>query len=385
MKVIVHFCRYATGLLFIFSGLIKLNDPAGTQIKMDEYFEVFAHDFSPLFEHFVPLALPIAIIMCVLEVVLGVALLFLYRMKATTWALLGIIVFFSFLTFYSAYFNKVTDCGCFGDAIKLTPWQSFGKDVVLTLLILVLFLNKNNLKTTFSEKLGAAVVGGATILSCFAAYWAIAHLPFIDFRPYKIGDSIPENMKMPPNARPDRFAVRMYTLTNAVTKEVKTMPDTTYMNSGIWEDTTWAVTATTDPVLLEKGDRPKITDYSLTDSDGQDITNFTFEGNKLIIVVRQVEDANKDCFPAINTLVKELELSPLKVIPLAITSSDGAKFEEFRHSVQLAIPYYFTDNTVLKTIMRSNPGVWLLKDGVVKGKWHYNDVPTAKQVTGLLQ
>ena len=297
---------------------------------------------------------------------------------------MGLILFFSFLTFYSAYFNKVTDCGCFGDAIKLSPWQSFRKDVVLTIMIGILFWDRKNLIPTFSNKLGEYAVVISLVLSCFAAYWAIAHLPFIDFRPYGVGANIPENMKMPANPKPDVFATRMYTLTNAVSKEVKTMADSTYMNSGIWKDTTWAVTATTEPVLLEKGDRPKITDYSLTDSDGNNKTDYTFEGNKLIIIVRQVETADKGCFTAINKLVKDLETANPKVETLAITSADGPKFEEFRHEVQLAVPYYFTDNTVLKTIMRSNPGVWLLQNGTVKGKWHYNDIPTAEQVLKLI-
>lgn len=385
MKTFVHLCQYFTGLLFIFSGLIKLNDPVGTQIKMEEYFEVFAHDFSPFFEHFVPLALPIAIIMCVFEVVLGVALLFLYRMKITGWALLTLILFFSFLTFYSAWFNKVTDCGCFGDAIKLTPWQSFRKDVILTILIGILFYNRKNLVPTFSNRLGLVAVSVSFVLSCWAAWYAVAHQPFIDFRPYKIGANIPENMKMPANAKPDVFAPRVYTLTNLVSKEVKTMPDSTYMNSGIWKDTTWEVTHSTDPVLLEKGDRPKITDYNVTDTDGADKTQYTFEGNKLIILIRQVDQADKECFPVINSLVKGLEKQPVKVEPLVLTSTDGARFEVFRHQVQLAVPYYFTDNTVLKTIARSNPAVWLLQNGTVKGKWHYHDIPTTDEVTALLK
>jgi uncharacterized membrane protein YphA (DoxX/SURF4 family) len=136
MRTVYHIIAFLVGGLFIFSGLIKINDPVGTQIKLEEYFEVFTQDFGPFFHFFVPYALPIAVAMCVLEVVLGVALWVGFRPRLTRWSLLALIVFFTFLTFYSAYFNKVTDCGCFGDAIKLTPWQSFGKDVVLTGLIL---------------------------------------------------------------------------------------------------------------------------------------------------------------------------------------------------------------------------------------------------------
>src|SRR5687767_2713924 len=138
-KSIDLFSRFFVGGLFIFSGLIKLNDPIGTKIKMEEYFEVFAEDFGSFFHYFIPYALEIGFILIVLEVVLGVAVLLYYRMNVTTIILLALTIFFGFLTFYSAYFNKVTDCGCFGDAIKLTPWQSFIKDITLMVFVLHLF------------------------------------------------------------------------------------------------------------------------------------------------------------------------------------------------------------------------------------------------------
>src|SRR5687767_14170823 len=138
-KIIDQFSRFFVGGLFIFSGLIKLNDPIGTEIKLEEYFEVFATDFGSFFHAFIPYAMEIGMIMIVLEIVLGVAVLINYRMNLSTKLLLALLVFFTFLTFYSAYFNKVTDCGCFGDAIKLTPWQSFYKDIILMVFVLHLF------------------------------------------------------------------------------------------------------------------------------------------------------------------------------------------------------------------------------------------------------
>ena len=146
MKIIYTLSRYLVGVLFIFSGLIKINDPVGTQIKLEEYFEVFSSDFTPLFEYLVPLALFLSVILCTLEVIIGIALILNYRMKITSSILLSLIVFFTFLTFYSAYFNKVTDCGCFGDAIKLTPWESFTKDIILLLFSLIIFFLTNKFK-----------------------------------------------------------------------------------------------------------------------------------------------------------------------------------------------------------------------------------------------
>src|SRR5699024_1522707 len=135
--------RIIVGVLFIFSGLIKVNDPVGTAIKLEEYFEVFSTDISSFFLIFIPYALFLSVFLSVLEVILGLAILLWYRSRATIWTLLLIIIFFTFLTFYSAYFNKVTDCGCFGYDIKLTLWQSFIKDIILLVLRLVLFFNMN--------------------------------------------------------------------------------------------------------------------------------------------------------------------------------------------------------------------------------------------------
>jgi uncharacterized membrane protein YphA (DoxX/SURF4 family) len=140
MKIIQQAARVAVGALFIFSGLIKLNDPTGTAIKLEEYFQVFSQDIAAFFDFFIPAALFLAIVLSVLEVVLGIALLIAYRMRITAMLLLIIIVFFTFLTFYSAQFEKVTDCGCFGDAIPLTPWQSFYKDVILLTLIVIIVI-----------------------------------------------------------------------------------------------------------------------------------------------------------------------------------------------------------------------------------------------------
>src|SRR5688572_15946259 len=181
-RIVDEVSRYLVGGLFIFSGLIKLNDPIGTRIKMEEYFEVFAEDFGSFFHYFIPYALEIGMIMIVLEVVLGIAVLLHYKMDLTTKLLLALMVFFTFLTFYSAYFNKVTDCGCFGDAIKLTPWESFYKDVFLMVFVLHLFWHRKRLDPVLRTRPGHAVVIGVTVLCFFLGIYAVRHLPFIDFR-----------------------------------------------------------------------------------------------------------------------------------------------------------------------------------------------------------
>src|SRR5258706_842098 len=193
-KFFDQFSRYFVGALFIFSGLIKLNDPVGTQIKMEEYFEVFADDFGSFFSYFIPWSLEIGMIMIILELALGVAILIFWRMKWTGWTLLSLMVFFTFLTFYSAYFNKVTDCGCFGDAIKLTPWESFWKDMILMVFVSHLVWYRKRYTPVLRTREGHAVVLATVMLSLFLGIYAIRHLPFIDFRAYKLGNITPTQM-----------------------------------------------------------------------------------------------------------------------------------------------------------------------------------------------
>src|SRR5690554_5938121 len=175
LKLLTSFSRLFTGILFIISGLIKLNDPVGFSFKLEDY---FAQDVLNL-PFLTPLALAIAVFVVILEVVLGVMLLLGYKKKFTLWTLLLMIVFFTFLTFYSAYFNKVTDCGCFGDAIKLTPWESFTKDVILLILILILFAGKRYIQPIFKPTKGLIVTGISLILCIALGYHVLNHLPIM--------------------------------------------------------------------------------------------------------------------------------------------------------------------------------------------------------------
>ena len=373
MRFIYSILRYLVGSIFIFSGLIKINDPVGTQIKLEEYFGVFSTDFTSLFELLVPFALLISIALCTLEIIIGIALLMNYKMRIVLKLLLSLIVFFTFLTFYSAYFNKVTDCGCFGDAIKLTPWESFYKDIILLVFsISIYFLNKN-LKNQvglfyikiFDDKVfrnGIIIV--STIISLIISFSAINFLPFIDFRAYKIGNYIPDLMNpseelkysyiMEKEGREYEF--ESYPLDESFTfKKIK---------------------------LLNPEAQPKITDYSLWNETG-DYTNESFLGNKLFIIIH---DVNK-----MGLKGKKLQdfISQLKILgsninfwvePIIITSSDSKSYNDFREKYHIEIKNVYGDATVLKTIIRSNPGFFLLRNGTVTGKWHYNKFPDAKEI-----
>lgn len=354
--------------MFIFSGLIKLNDPVGTAIKLEEYFEVFSADFSPVFLSFKPFALYLSIFLSTLEVVLGVALLVRWRLNTVVWLLFLLTLFFTFLTFYSAYYNKVTDCGCFGDAIKLTPWQSFGKDVALLVLILVLLFTQRHILSIPRMNAGVtgAVVLVALLLSVGMGVYAYRHEPFLDFRAYRVGANIPKLMK--PSA-PIRYQYIMEKDGREVTLE-NYPTDTTYKFKKM--------------VPLNPEDGPKITDFNVWNDQG-DFTKELFLGNRLLILVKDVKKADQESFKEINALLAGIEQSQSpKIVPVVITSSSSQDFDVFRHEVNLAVPYFFADGTVLKTMIRANPGLLLFKNGTVVGKWHHNDVPTLQEVQQLL-
>jgi len=365
-KVIDQFSRFFVGGLLIFSGLIKLNDPIGTQIKLEEYFEVFTEDFGSLFHYFIPWALEIGMILIILEVALGVAILIYWRMNLSAWLLLLMMTFFTFLTFYSAYFDKVTDCGCFGDAIKLTPWESFIKDVVLMVFVLHLFWYRKKYKPVLRTREGYGVVLAIVLVSLFLGIYAIQHLPFIDFRAYRIGNNIPQQML------PQEQPVIEYLFE----KDGKEVRATQFLTS----DEGYKYISSR--VLNEDKIKPKITDYSVSSPEGEDKTPYTFEGARLLIVMHDVKKTSSKNIEVIRELTKQLEG---KVDCFVLTSSGSEAMEAFRHEHQLAVPYYFADATVLKTIIRSNPGIALWKNGTVLGNWHHNDTPSATDILNLLK
>lgn len=359
MLIAARIARILVGIVFIFSGLIKLNDPVGTQIKFEEYFEVFAQDIPLLHGFFmalVPATLALSVLFCAAEIILGVALLVSYKPKVTVWLLFFLIVFFTFLTFYSAYFNRVTDCGCFGDAIKLKPWTSFGKDVILTILILFIIGHRNRLRNRNTGWL----VGLTIVLTLGLGIYAVEFLPPLDLLPYAVGKNIPAQLKP---SEPLRYKY-------ILEKDGKTTEFEKYPTDQSYKFK--------EMVLVNESAKPKITDYRVWNDD-VDFTQETFTGNKLFIIVKNTTDIDAGSLPAIRTLAEGLQGST--VSPYILTSVSDDDIKTFRKEFQLEnVPYYKADATVLKTIMRSNPGTWLMHNGTVRGKWHYNSTPTAAEV-----
>jgi len=363
MKIADNVVRWFVGVLFIFSGLVKLNDPVGTAIKMEEYFEVFATDIARIFHYLVPMALYIGLFVVILEILLGVALLVRWKMKLTLYVLLGLIVFFTFLTFYSAAFNKVTDCGCFGDAIALNPWQSFTKDIVLLILIVYMIFRRKKMKSAASLTWGSIALGATLTLCIILARMAIEHLPFIDFRPYKVGVDIRKAML------PSEDFIYRYIME----KDGKEYEFDAYPTDNSYKFVKM--------ILLNPEAEPKIRDYNIWNDEG-DFTEESLTGTKLLVIFSDVNKARIKTIPEIIVLSGQLQE---KAETWVVMANDEATYETFRHEYQIALPYYFGDGTVLKTVVRAIPGLLLLKDGVILGKWHNNDIPSAGEIEALLQ
>lgn len=318
-KILTPIARVLVGVLFLFSGFVKLVDPIGSQYKFQEYFSESVLDM----EFLIPYALPLAVVLIVAEMVLGVAILIGWKPKFTVWSLLILIVIFLFLTWYSAYYNKVTDCGCFGDAIKLTPWQSFYKDVFLTILILWLVVKVKDIQPLFAKTTVTLITYVSLFLSLYVSYHVLMHLPIIDFRPYAIGENIPEGMEY-------------------------------------------------------KGDGkiPPIHDFSLESAE-KDLTQEILAAKKVVlIVVYNLDKAEEEGFAAVKELADKAIVKGYTVYGVSASFEDDLVLLQNKYN--LPFSFLFCDETTLKTVVRANPGVLILNEGTITGKWNWRDLSEVK-------
>jgi len=370
-QYLLWFCRLFVGLLFIFSGLVKANDPLGFGYKLQEYFEVFHTTFLNDY------AAAISISICALEIILGIALLIGYRALQVSWGLLLLILFFTFLTFWSAAFDVVKSCGCFGDAIPLTPWQSFLKDLVLLALIAFIFVKRKHIKPLFaSTGLMDSLMVIAVVFSFGIGMYTYNYLPFVDFLPYQVGANLPENMRIPPGAAKDEYVIT-YSLKHKKSGETQKMTDKEYLKTEIWKDANWEITGEPQNQLLKKGYEPKIRDLIIADSQGTDYTSEILENPyyNLIVVAYNLEKANVNGMGDINAIaVNAAENYNVRTVLLTSNTSESA--EAYRKKHKLVMEIFNADAVPLKSMVRSNPGLLLLKNGVVINKWHFHTLPS---------
>jgi len=370
-KIALNFSRIFVGILFIFSGLIKANDPLGFGYKLQEYFDVFHMPWLS------PFATGIAIFLCVLEIVLGALLLLGFWGKKVTTGLLAIIIFFTFLTFVSAFFKVVTSCGCFGDAIPLTPWQSFSKDLVLLVLIVYLFIHRNKImpliKNQGQQQISLIAV---TALSVIFSIYTYTYLPILDFLPYKVGASLPEAMRIPEGAPKDEYLI-MYKLKNKKTGEAKEMSDKDYLKTEIWKDNNWEIVGEPVQTLIKKGYEAKIKDLVISDASGVDYTKELIENPyyNILIVAYNLKETNIEAVGKMNALTLDLT-EQYNIRTVLLTSNSAEDAAVFSKKIKLLAEIFYADAVPLKSMVRSSPGVVLLKNGVVINKWSYSSLPS---------
>lgn len=376
--ILLWISRIFVGLLFIFSGLIKANDPMGFGYKLQEYFHVFnltaLNDYSAL----------IAIIICAFEIILGVLLLLGIARNSVAWGLLLLILFFTFLTFYSAFFNVVTSCGCFGDAIPLTPWQSFIKDLILLVFIGIIFSKRHKITPLFQSSFANNFITLLTVLFAFGAgIYTYVYLPVIDFLPYKVGNHLPSLMKAPEGAAQDEFE-HIYSLKNKQSGESKKVTDKEYMSQKIWEDENWEIVGEPQTKLVKKGYQVAIPDLMISDNAGQNVTEEIIENPHFNFLVTSIDvtkfsPADFLALDRINQTIKSLS-EDYNLRAILLTSSAAADIDYLNDQLDLVLETFYVDGIPLKSMVRSNPGVMLMQNGVVIQKWSKETFPSKEEL-----
>jgi len=362
MKKLFHILgslsRTLLGLTFIFSGFVKAIDPLGTTYKIEDYL----HAFGGFFTSLDVLAFPASVCLIGFEFILGVCLLLNVRTNWTSWLALVMMLVMTPLTLYIALNNPVSDCGCFGDALVLTNWQTFYKNIVLLALVILLLVTKRSIPSTFRWKGETLIASLAiTIVSSLMVY-CMFHLPIIDFRPYKIGNNIPALMEYPEDAEPDVYEVRFIYEKDGVQREFT-------MDNYPKGDKSWTF-VDQNTTLIKKGYEPPIHDFEIITEDFDDITEDVLYSDSpvTLVVMYDLNKANKKQAQRLSDLYEQV-LSRGEEF-YVLTGSGTETREVFREEMNATYPICTTDPVTLKTIVRANPGVFVVQKGTIIDKYN---------------
>jgi uncharacterized membrane protein YphA (DoxX/SURF4 family) len=357
--------RIIIGLVFIFSGIVKAIDPLGFMYKFHDYFQAFHIGFLN------SISLPLAILMCTAEFVAGISIISGIRQKAGIWLALILMVVFTPITFILALTNPVSDCGCFGDAVHLTNWKTFGKNIILAGLVLILFITRKQIKPHFSSLKEWLIIIFAAFLLILFSLINLRYLPAIDFLPYKTGVKIAEKMVIPEGVPSDKYVTTFFYEKNGVQKEFD-------LNNYPKDDSTWKF-VNQRSVLVKKGYQPPIHDFSIRTTSGEDITQQVLSnpGYSVLMVTKKLKEANR----------KHLEVGFILgkycirngIMFYILTSSGTDETISFRNG----LGFFSVDETTLKTMVRANPGYILIKDGVILKKWSWANIPEKEELLKL--
>ena len=363
MKAALNIARIIVGILFIFSGLVKANDPLGLSYKMQEFFEVWGWNF------FNDFTLSFSILMIAFEIIAGVAVLLGWRMKLFSWLLLLLIIFFTFLTGYAVLSGKIRTCGCFGDCIPLTATQSFTKDLVLSALIVFIFIFRNQVQPLFTSKVSSRILILTVLFSFALQGYVFKHLPIIDCLPYKIGKNIQQQMKVPAGAIPDSTVI-----TFVYNKQGKQVEFTSDKFPDDFDDSLYHFVKRYDKLIREGNAQPAIKDFVLTSLSGPDSTQAILDqkGTALFLFVKDA--MNTDYTKKENQQLRFIiDYAKNKGISFYVVTNTREVIDEFTAATKDTATTFMCDAVAIKTAARANPTLYLLKDGIIQNKWAFAD------------
>lgn len=370
MRVIQFISRLIVGAVFIFSGFVKAVDPMGSTFKFSDYFLAFGLD------SLTAIAFPLAILLSTLEFTVGFALIFNCRKQLTAWMALLFMLFFTPLTFILAITDRVTDCGCFGDVLIMTNWETFGKNVVILIITLIIFLTRKSPEKRQVNWEQNLLIGLGVIISVWISVYSYRHLPIIDFRPYHIGANISDGMKIPEGALVDEYQSILKYEKDGIVKE---FDESNYP----WQDSTW-VFVDAEQIKIKEGYTPPIHDFTISNEIEGDITNMVLSDNgyTFLLISKNLTEINEAAIDKI----KDLSIYSLQnnIQFIGLSSSGSDEMEDFISSYEMPFSFYNTDEIQLKTIIRSNPGLVLLYKGTILDKWHFRDFPESSAIKGEL-
>jgi hypothetical protein len=372
MKFIKHAARVILGVTFIFSGFVKGIDPWGSAYKFNDYFNAMG------LEWLLWAAFPLGVFLAFAEFAIGVGLLFNMFIRFFSWMAVLFMAFFLPLTLWIAIKNPVTDCGCFGDALVITNWETFYKNVVLTVFAIIVVKYRNNMEWKWGKNPGM-VLGIATLIGYIAiVYYSYNHLPIIDFRPYKVGVNIPDAMKTPEDAPKEIYKNTFY-YKNKNTGEVKKFTEENYP----WQDTVNWVYDNMESKLVQEGYKPPIHDFMIQSAEGDDVKDFFIHDDNYVfmLIAYNLEKSSRKPQEKINNLASWAQENGFSFICLTSTPPDQS--EVFAEQTGAPYEFFTCDEITLKTIIRSNPGLLVIKEGTIVGKWHFNDIPTPEEFKRL--
>lgn len=366
-----NICRFFLAIVFIFSGFVKAVDPLGTQYKIQDYLEVFG------WASVVPAFLPFlaSVVLAMLEFCLGGYLLFGIRRRITTTLMLLSMGVMTPFTLWLALANPISDCGCFGDAVTLSNWETFGKNVFLLVAAISIFKWGNRITPLVTKRFDWLVALYTFLYILGMAFYCYRALPVFDFRPYHIGADIREGMEIPEGAKPTVYETRFILRKGQVEKEF-TLEE--------YPDSTWTF-VDSKTVVKEQGYEPPIRDFSIIrQEDGEDITDEVLNDDYVfLLVAHQLNQADDSSIDLINELYDYSMEYGYKFY--CLTSSTDEDIEDWQERTGAEYPFCLMDNITLKTMIRSNPGLMLLKKGVVINKWSVNHLPDEYVLTDRLE